>query len=415
MTDVDGGSTGSSRLPLVAGRALAFTGILLVALNLRTAVSSLSPVLLDVEADLGLGPVQVGLLGMLPPLCFAVFAIATPLFARRLGLERSLVIALGALVLGLVGRAAAADAGWLLGASALTFAAIGVGNVLLPPLVKRYFADRVGLMTTLYVSAMSISTFLPPLLAAPLVSVADWRVSIGIWAVFAATALVPWIALLVHPSARAGAALPEGADPAWLRHLLRSPSAWALTTIFAVSSVNAYSLFAWLPRILHDLIGADAAVGGALLSLFAAMGLPAALAVPVIAVRTGRVLTLVVVGVASFAVGYLGLLLAPGAAPVVWVVFVGLGPLMFPLALVLINLRTRTHAAAVALSGFVQSGGYLLAAIGPIAVGVLHDATGSWTVPLLLLLATTVPAAIAGVVLARPHFVEDEREARVAG
>ncbi|WP_395243563.1 MFS transporter [Agromyces sp. MMS24-K17] len=407
MTD----APGEGRLPLLAGRTLAFAGILLVAFNLRTAVASLSPVLHEVEADIALNPVQVGVLGMLPPLCFAVFGIATPVFAKGLGLERTLVIALGGLVLGLLGRALAGDAAWLLAASALTFAAIGVGNVLLPPLVKRYFPDRVGLMTTVYVSAMSVSTFVPPLIAAPVVSVADWRISIGLWAVFALSALVPWVALLVHPSARAGASLPEEADPAQLRHLVRSPLAWALATIFAVSSVNAYTMFAWLPRIVHDLTGADPATGGALLSLYAAMGLPAALAIPVIAARTGRVRLLVGVGIAAFVIGYLGLLLVPATATALWIAIVGLGPLLFPLAMVLINLRTRTHAAAVALSGFVQSGGYLVAALGPIAIGLVRDATGSWTLPLVLLLATALPATVAGVVVARPRFVEDERGA----
>ena len=384
---------------------------MLVAFNLRTAVASLSPILIELEQDVALAPAVVGFLGMLPPLCYAVFGIVTPLFAKRLGLEVTLIVALAALSIGLLGRGVAGDAVWLVMASALTFAAIGVGNVLLPPLVKRYFPDRIGLMTAVYVTALSVSTFVPPLIAVPVSDAADWRVSLGMWAVVAAVSIAPWIALLVHPRRQAPAALPEEAEPGLLRYALRSPLAWALAVAFAVAGFNAYALFAWLPSMLHDIAGTSPAEAGALLSLYAAMGLPAGLLVPIIAARYGRVRLLIAVAVASLVAGYLGLLLAPAFAPWLWVSLAGIGPLLFPLALVLINLRTRTHAGSVALSGFVQSAGYLIVAIGPLAMGMLHDATDGWTWPLVLLLCSAVPAAIAGAVVARSRYFEDERAA----
>ncbi|MFC9561130.1 MFS transporter [Agromyces sp. NPDC056965] len=394
--------------PLWAGRSLALVGIVLVAFNLRTAVASLSPILGQLEAEVPLAPAVVGFLGMLPPLCYALFGILTPMVAKRLGLEVTLIIALVALSLGLAGRGLVGSALWLVVASAVTFAAIGVGNVLLPPLVKRYFPDRIGLVTTIYVTAMSISTFTPPLIAVPVADAAGWRVSLGEWALVAAISLVPWIAMLVHPRARAVEALPEEADPGLLRYAVRSPLAWSLTIVFAVSGFNAYAAFAWLPTILHDIAGVSPAEAGALLSLYAAMGLPAGLLVPLLASRYGKVGLLVTIAVATFVVGYLGLLLVPGSATWLWVALAGIGPLLFPLALVLINLRTRTHAGAVALSGFVQSGGYLIVAVGPLVVGLLHEATGGWTWPILFLLASAVPAAIAGAVVARPRYLEDE-------
>jgi CP family cyanate transporter-like MFS transporter len=395
--------------PLWAGRTLALIGIVAVAFNLRSAVASLSPILVALERDIPLSALAVGFLGMLPPLCYAVFGILTPVLARRFGLEATLVVSLGALVLGLSGRGLATSTGWLLTASAVTFAAIGVGNVLLPPLVKRYFPDRIGLLTTVYVTAMSVSTFLPPLVAVPVADAAGWRVSLGLWGVVALASLVPWIALIVHPRREIPAALPEEAEPGLLRYAFRSPLAWALMIVFAVSGFNAYALFAWLPLILQETAGSSPAEAGALLSLFAAMGLPAALAVPVLAARHGAVRWLVAVGAVSLVLGYLGLILWPATATWAWVALVGIGPLFFPLALVLINLRTRTHAGAVALSGFVQSVGYVAVAIGPLAVGLLHDATGEWTLPLVFLLASAVPAAIAGAVVATPRFFEDER------
>ncbi|MFF2275112.1 CynX/NimT family MFS transporter [Agromyces sp. NPDC058126] len=402
--------------PLWAGRSLALVGIVLVAFNLRTAVASLSPILARLQEDIALGPAVVGLLGMLPPLCYAVFGIATPRLARRIGLEPMLVGALVVLGVGLAWRGLAGSAVALVLASALAFAAIGVGNVLLPPLVKRYFPDRIGLMTTIYVTAMSVSTFIPPLVAVPVAEASGWRVSLGEWAVVAALSLVPWIALLVRSKrgrqAAAPATEPEEAGPGGFAQMARSPLAWALTVVFTVSGFNAYAAFAWLPQMLHDIAGTTPAEAGALLALYAAMGLPAGLVVPIIAARYGRIRLLVGVSVASFVVGYLGLLFAPSTATWLWVVLIGIGPMIFPLTLVLINLRSRTHTGAVALSGFVQSVGYLIVAVGPLVVGLLHQASGGWTLPLVLLLVSALPAAVAGVVVARPRFVEDDRQGR---
>jgi CP family cyanate transporter-like MFS transporter len=138
------------------------------------------------------------------------------------------------------------------------------------------------------------------------------------------------------------------------------------------------------------------------------MGIPAALVIPVLTSRLKNVGVLVYVGVFAFVLGDLGLLLAPTLVPWLWVALAGLGPLLFPLSLVLINLRTRTHEGSVALSGFVQGVGYTLGALGPLLVGLLHELTGDWVWPLVFLLASALAAAIAGAVVARPHLLEDD-------
>jgi CP family cyanate transporter-like MFS transporter len=181
---------------------------------------------------------------------------------------------------------------------------------------------------------------------------------------------------------------------------------------FAVSAVVAYTSFAWLPALLVDLTGVDPAAAGVLLSLFAAMGLPASLLVPMLVSRFHAVRVLVVVSVASGLLAIAGLLLAPTAAPWLWVVLLGACPLLFPLVLVLLGLRTRTHEASVALSGFVQSVGYAIAAVFPLAFGVLYDLTDEWVVPLWLLAFVIAAAIPAGFVAARPRTVEEEWERR---
>ncbi|MFO7690232.1 MAG: MFS transporter [Cryobacterium sp.] len=394
-----------------SGRVLALVGIVLVAANLRTAVASLSPVTTLVGVDIPLGALALGVLGMLPPVCFAVFGIFTPVFARRLGLEGVLVLALLTLFAGHLLRGTAADLGWLLAASAITFAALGVANVLLPPLVKKYFPDRLGLVTSLFVTVVALSTVLPPLVAVPVAQSAGWRVSLGMWGLLSLLAMVPWITMLVRSRvANLPSPVLEEADAGLLSRIWRSSIAWAIAVVFAMSAVNAYAVFAWLPQLLIDRAGFSPAEAGLTLSLYAAMGIPVALIVPLITARLKNVGLLVYLGVFFFLAGDLGLLLAPTSFTALWVAFAGLGPLFFPLALTLINLRTRTHQGAVALSGFVQSVGYTLGALGPLAMALLHELTSGWTWPLLFLITTALLVSLAGPVISRPHLLEDDLE-----
>ncbi len=395
--------------PLWRGRTLALLGILLVAANLRTAVAALSPIFAEIRVDFAISSIAVGVLGMLPPVCFAIFGIVAPAFTRRASLETVMVFSLAAILLGDLVRAFAGSFVVLAVGSAIAFAGMGVGNVLLPPLVKRYFPDRIGLVTSLYATVMSISTLLPPLIAVPVADSAGWRISVGMWGAISVLAVLPWLRILIshrpaHPDHDVEI---EEAEPRMLGRVWHTAIGWSLMVVFAVSAVNAYAMFAWLPEILHDTAGSDPAEAGALLSLYAAMGIPASLLVPMLAARLRSVGILVYAAVACFAVGYLGLILAPASATWVWVVFAGLGPLLFPLSLVLINVRTRTHEGAVALSGFVQGAGYTLGALGPLVVGVLHQVTGQWTIALVVLLGTAVAAAVAGSIVARPHQLED--------
>ncbi|UFS60094.1 MFS transporter [Subtercola endophyticus] len=428
--------------PLWAGRALALVGVVLVAINLRTAVSALSPIFGAIEVDVPLGSLGIGLLGTLPPLCFAVFGLLTPLFQRRLRLESLVIVALVVMVLGDLGRAFSGSYLMLVVSSIVTFGAMGTGNVLLPPLVKKYFPDRIGLVTSLYATAMALFSLFPPLVAVPVTDAAGWRVAVGLWAVFALAAMVPWVTLFVrerrrsehpeHPTAgRIDASAPQSdgeagdgqagdgqagdgeasagkaRDGAAIGRVWHSGLAWSLAIMFGFTALNAYAFFAWLPELLTDRAGVDAAQAGSLLALYAAVGIPMSLIVPVLAVRLKNIGLLVWFGVVCYIAGDLGLLLVPSVATWLWVALCGLGPLLFPLSLVLVNLRTRTQAGSVALSGFMQGLGYLIGASGPLVVGILHQNSGSWTGPLIFLTATIPVVLVAGLFVARPRMLED--------
>lgn len=437
---MSGSLSPSKGRPLWQGRTLALLGIVLVAFSLRSAVASLSPVIDHVAEDFPVSPVVVGLIGAAPPVCFAVFGLLTPLFERRFGLERVAVGALALMTLGLVLRGLSVDSVTLLAATAVVFAGVGAGNVLLPPLVKKYFPDRLGVMMTLYSTMMAVSTFIPPLVAVPIADSLGWRVSLGLWGLFAALALLPWLTLLIAerraPKTPAAAgdveidptdglhdltdavAVATGpittvpANPRVFGRLWRLPMAWALALVFGTSSTMAYVSFAWLPTMLVDIGGVTPATAGFLLSLFALLGLPCGMLVPILVVRFQATRPLFLFAVAAGLTGLAGLFFAPTVALPLWVSIFGLTAIMFPLSLVLLSIRARTPESAVALSGFVQSIGYAIAAVFPLLVGLLHETTGGWQVPLLVVAGVLVVSIPAGIVAGRRRTIEDDWELR---
>lgn len=415
----DTNAASPSARPLWAGRAIVLVGIVLSALTLRTAVTSITPLLDPIGAELGFGPTTAGVFGMLPALAFAVFGLVTPMLVHRIGLEPAALLAMLLAGVGSLSRALAGDTLVLLALSAVALGGMGVGNVVLPPLVKRYFPDRVGGISTLYITFVQLGTVLPALVAVPLANASNWRVSIGSWTVVALAAAVPWVGILLmerttgsplarrHDGAVAGGdeapELPVGhpAGKVW-----RSPVGWGMAAMFGMTSLNTYALFTWLPKILTD-AGGSAELGGNMVGLFSALGLLGALTMPALATRVANPYPIVLACAVFYAAGFLGLLLAPMQHPVLWVALVGLGPITFPLSLTLINLRTRTPAGSAALSGFSQGVGYTVAALGPLLFGVLRDATGGWGWPFAMLSGAVVVLLIGGYVACKPRMLED--------
>jgi len=412
-------SPATSVRPMWAGRSIVLVGIALSALSLRTAVTSITPLLAPIGADLGFGAAVAGVFGMLPTLAFAFFGLLTPMLVHRVGLERMALVAMVLAGIGTLTRSFAANTVELLALSVVALGGMGIGNVVLPPLVKRYFPDRVGTLSTVYISFVQFGTVLPALVAVPLANVSDWRFSTASWTVVAAAAAVPWIAVLMMErsqdsllaQAHNRAVIPGDEAPelpvvhaegrAW-----RSPVGWGMAAMFGMTSLNTYALFTWIPKILAE-AGGSAELGGTMVGLFAALGLFSAFTMPVLATRVANPYPLVCGCAVFYAAGFLGLLLAPMQLPVLWVALVGLGPSTFPLSLTLINLRTRTPAGSAALSGFSQGVGYTVACLGPLLFGLLHEATGGWAWPFAMLSVAVGIGLIGGYVACKPRMLED--------
>ncbi len=378
-------------------------GMVLLAANLRPAAAAVGPLIDRIKADTGLSATGAGALTTLPVLCFGALAPLAPILARRLGERTTAALALLVLLIGTLVRLVP-GLGFLFFGTALAGAAIAVGNVLLPVLVRGNFPHRVGLMTSLYTTAL---VGFAALAAGVSVPVADafgggWRPGLAIWAVPAVIALVLWAPQLAR---RRPTRAEPGSVATGARSLLRDPVAWAVTLFFAVQSAGFYATLAWLPSVFHS-HGESTSAAGFLLSLSLIVGLAPALTVPSMAARAYDQRPFVLVFVSLIAIGWLGVLLSPTSVPYLWVVLLGIGQnASFPLALTLIVLRGGTVASTAGLSTMVQTVGYLMAAVGPLAIGAVHDISGSWTPALIVLLALLVPQMVMGLEAARNRTV----------
>ncbi|WP_308285590.1 CynX/NimT family MFS transporter [Actinoplanes hulinensis] len=370
----------------------ALVGLVLAAVNLRLAVTSIGPVLTEIRAGLGMSATTAGLLTSVPVVCFALIGLASPRLARRFGAARVILSGLVLLTVGLAVRPyTGAPAPFLL-FSAVALAGIALVNVLLPSIVKDRFPDRVGTVTGLYSVALNIGATTAAAATVPLTSAfGDWRLGLACWALAAVIALPPWLLL-----ARSRSATPQDQDqdPSPVR-VSRHPVAWALAVYFGMQSTSAYVIIGWLPQIYRD-AGLSASLAGVLFAVTSLLGVPLSFLLSAYAGRlrsqSGIAVALGLFGIA----GWTGLWLSPGAAPWLWATLLGVVNAAFPLALTMIALRGRTPATVVRLSAFAQSVGYLFAIPGPIVVGLLHEVSHGWRLPLALMIVLMIPQLTAG-------------------
>jgi CP family cyanate transporter-like MFS transporter len=385
---------------LLIGVAIVLTGV-----NLRTAVTGVGPVLEELELGLGISSGLAGLVTTMPVLCFAAIGFAGPSLSARFRDSHVLAGALLTMAAGLLLRAVAGSFWLFLAGTAGAMVGGALGNVLLPSLVKRYFPTRTGLLVGAYSAAMAAGGAIAAVSTAPIAAAAGpdgWRWALGVWAVPALLAALPW---LVVP-ARAGSS--RAAHVAVrMRDLVHSRMAWALAVFFGIQGMQAYVIIGWSAQYLRDM-GLSAATAGLLLGVNSVVGIPLSAVVPALTVRPRLQRPLLCFFMSCYVAGWVGLWLAPLAAPWLWMTLLALGMGTFAMVLTLMGLRARTPETTATLSTVAQGWGYLLAGAGPLLVGVLRGTTGDYTGMFVLMLAGVVGLTVTGWLVTRQRYVDDE-------
>ena len=402
-------------------RTLLVIGVIALGFNLRGAITSLPPIFPELQTSLGLSGATISLLAATPVICFGVVSGFAAAFARRLGEERALFAAILTLTAGLILRAAATS--WaLFPGTILAGAAIAVMNVLLSSLIKRRWPERAGMLIGLYITALSLGAIAGSVVSVPLwqATAGSLLVTLGWLAAPAALAALLWLPQLSsqsrasHPSRRT---VPAGSGPAprtavGRLAVHRYPLAWQVMLFMGLQSLVYYATLSWLPTILRDR-GESAAAAGDLLALMGVGNLAVSLVVPMIAQRLRTQHALVVPTVAALAGGLAGLVYAPLGSAVAWALILGAGQnAALALGIFFTAARSPDAATAASLSAFAQAAGYLLASAGPLGVGLLHTATGSWTASVLALFALTGALLVFGLLAARPRTLPELGESQ---
>ncbi|HLS08461.1 MFS transporter [Lentibacillus sp.] len=386
---------------------LLVVGIIVIAFNLRAAITSVGPLADVIGDDLGLASWSVGILTSLPLVAFAVMSPVAPKLGNKYSNEVVLIAGMVVLLIGILARSIPMSV-FLFGGTVLIGLGIAVSNVLLPGVIKERFPNRVPLMTSVYSIAMGLVAALASGVSVPLADSAGlgWEWSLAVWGIPAFAGIVIWVYFVKQR--RAANEVSVHYVTASDVRMWKSRLAWEVAVFLGLQAFLYYVMIAWLPAILQN-YGAGSGTAGWMLSYAQFIGLPASL-LPVVAGKFKSQSSLTVGGCLLASAGAAGLLL--GQSNVIMVASVTLLGVstggLFPLSLAFLGMRTSDAQQAAELSGMAQALGYFLAALGPIMIGFLNDATKGWQIPLIMVLAVSVVMAIVGFGAGRNRTVEDE-------
>ncbi|RYG71682.1 MFS transporter [Lentibacillus lipolyticus] len=384
---------------------LLVAGIVLVAFNLRPAITSVGPVIGIIRDDIGLSNWSAGMLTSLPLVAFAITSPIAPKLGNRFSNERMLLAGLVLLLFGISMRSISITA--LLFAGTL-FVGFGIAllNVLLPGVIKEKFPKKVGLMTSVYSTAMGMFAAAASGLSIPFTEGLGWgwQLALFVWATPTILGIIIWVYLSKTDKED------ENADMKYVRvrgnRMWTSPLAWQVACFMGLQSFMFYVTISWLPEILHD-NGMAMGTAGWMLSFAQFVGLPASFIVPVAAgkLKSQRIIVLIM-GLIALS-GYSGLLIGDSfVLMVISTILIGITLSgTFALALAFLGMRARNSRHAAELSGMAQSLGYTLAAVGPMFIGLLYDVTHAWTVPLITLICVAAMVTVFGMGAGRDRYV----------
>ncbi|HEY2495259.1 MAG TPA: MFS transporter [Paenibacillus sp.] len=384
---------------------LLLLGIILIAMNLRAPLTSVGPLIGIIRDDLGISNTLAGLITTLPLIAFALLSPLAPKLARRFGMSRVLFGALSLLVVGIVLRSAW-NIGSLLIGTVILGLAISMCNVLMPSLIKEKYPLKIGIMIGVYSVSMNFSGAIASGISVPVANLTGlgWKGALGIWGMLAFIALLVWIPQLGLRQQKVRTTTSDEKRT----NLWKSSLAWQVTLFMGLQSMIFYVVVSWLPDILKTQ-GMSSDSAGWTLSLMQLAILPVTFIVPILAGRMKNQIGLMILTALFFFSGIGGLLSGNHTLVILWAILIGIGGgCAFSLAMMLFGLRTTNAHDAAELSGMAQSIGYLLAALGPILFGYLHDVTNGWNVPLIVLLVITSLLLIFGVASGRNRLIGEE-------
>lgn len=361
--------------------------LLLSAFNLRPGVTSIGPVLSEISESLSLTSAAAGVLAAIPVLTFGIFAFATPTLVSWFGLHRLAFLAITITGIGLAARPWVDELVPFFLLTAVGLSGLATLNVILPSLVRRHFANSIGLATALYTTALGVGLTAGALLTYPIaarVGVDGWRFGLTVWGLTALVGVPVWLLVVIRQPRSQAADSPRGRIR--LREIAKTRLGRFMATFFGLQSLQAFVIFGWFAQMNRD-AGHSPETASLLLATVSFASMPAGFIAAWLATRANLQAFLVMGLTSLYIVGYIGLIFWP-TGPIVWLwaVVIGVGQAVFPVIMTLIGLKATSVESTAGLSAFTQSWGYLFAALGPFAIGLLHATSGSWTVPLLVLI-----------------------------
>ncbi len=392
-----------------ASTFLLVAAIFLISMNLRPAITGVGPVLESIRADTGLSAVFAGVLTSIPLAAFAFMSPWAASIGNKLGMERAIFIALIVLTAGILLRSAPSLFALYAG-SILLAAAIAVGNVLVPGLIKRDFPNKVGLMTSVYATTLATFASLSSGISVPLAQTlpGGWQGALAVWcipAMITALILLPQLKNATKPLPQPGEKVTQSV---W-----RSKLGWNVTLFMGLQSMSFYTVLSWLSSILQDQ-GYSPVTAGWITAMFPALGIPVGFIFPAMMSRFKDQRAMSALWSLVMLAGYLGMIFLPQFT-IIWVIVSGVAlGFCFPLALAFFALRAADAKQAAALSGMAQSVGYGIAAMGPVLFGALHDWTHGWTAALWMVAICAVLQAVVGWSAGRKAHVGDSSDSRIS-
>jgi len=386
---------------------LLVVSIAALAFNLRAAITSLPPVFPELQSKLHLSPATITLLAATPVLCFGAFSGMAAWLSRRFGEERVLFGALIGVSAGLLLRGAFPGA-LLFPGSVVALGSIAVMNVLLSSMIKRRWPERAGLLIGIYLTALSGGAVIASLISVPLfdASHGSVKLTLGLWGLPAVVAVLVWITQLRYGPPPRRPSAPEGPSGGTAQPgVYRYPLAWQVTAFMGLQSLLYYSAVSWLPELFRDR-GDSAGTAGVLLGVMGLGNLLTSLLIPLMAHRFADQRVIVAPAVLVTVAGLAGSWWAPLGSAVFWVLILGAAQgAALGLGIFFTVARAPDSATAASLASLAQSVGYLVSAAGPLAVGFLRADTGSWTVPIVLLIALCAVEMIVGLLAGRDRMI----------